>query len=247
MLDFARRPESGIYTNAKVEYFPGFTRFTVADAPVFREPGWEAEKPQHRLHKPQSPDNVPQGRSISRAKRKIHDIAALNEFQYFVTFTLNGTKIDRQSPEEVGQKLKTFLSNKVRRNGWSYIIVPEYHKDGKGIHLHGLVSGHLRLTDSCRRTKDGRKVYNVDDWRYGFSTCIELTGDREAVARYIVKYVTKDTQKILGNFYYAGGNIERNPEKEYINLEYAEIEAPDYYVPDLGVNFKYLTVKGVSA
>lgn len=45
MLDFARRAESGIYTNAKVEHFPGFSRITVADAPVFREPGWEAAKP----------------------------------------------------------------------------------------------------------------------------------------------------------------------------------------------------------
>ena len=247
MLDFARRSESGIYTNAKVEHFPGFSRITVADAPVFREPGWEAEKPPHRLHKPQSKDNAPQGRSISRAKRKIYDIAALNEFTYFVTLTLDGSKIDRYSGEEVARKLKTFLSNKVRRNGWSYIVVPEYHKDGKGIHLHGLVSGCLRLTDSRRRVPDGRVIYNIDDWKYGFSTCIELTGDREAVARYIGKYVTKDTQKILGNFYYAGGNIERKPESEYLNLEYEEIEAPDHYVADLGVNFKYLTVKGVGA
>lgn len=244
MLDFARREESGIYTNGKVEYFPGFTRFVVADAPVFREPGWEAEKPRHVLHKPQSPDNPPQGRSISRAKQKIHDIAALNPFDYFVTLTLDGRKIDRESPEEVGQKLKIFLSNKVRRNGMSYIIVPEYHKDGKGIHLHGLVSGRFRLTDSGHKTRDGRVVYNMADWPYGFSTCIELTGEREAVARYIAKYVTKDARKILGNFYYAGGEIQRTPEREYVNLLYDEVDAPAHHVPDLGVSFKYLTVKG---
>lgn len=246
MLDFARREESGIYTNGKVEYFPNFTRFTVADAPVFREPGWEAERPRHKLHKPQSPDNTPQRRSISRAKRKIYDIAALNPFQYFVTFTLDGTKIDRQSSEEVGQKLKIFLSNKVRRNEMTYIVVPEYHKDGKSIHLHGLVSGHFRLTDSSHKTKDSKIIYNMDDWTYGFSTCVELSGDREAVARYIAKYVTKDTRKILGNFYYAGGNIQRTPEREYVNLSYDEIESPARYVPDLGVSFKYLTVKGVT-
>lgn len=247
MLDFARREQCGIYTNGKVEYFPGFTRFTVADAPVFREPGWEPEKPPHKLHKPQSPDNPPQGRSISRAKRKIHDIAALNPFQYFVTLTLDASKINRQSSDEVGQKLKTFLSNKVRRNDMSYIIVPEYHKDGKSIHLHGLVSGRFKLTDSRHRTKDGRPIYNMVDWPYGFSTCIELKGDREAVAHYIAKYVTKDTQKILGNFYYAGGEIRRTPEREYVNLLYDEIDAPCYYVPDLGVTFKYLTVKEVTA
>ena len=87
----------------------------------------------------------------------------------------------------------------------------------------------------------------MDDWPYGFSTCIELVGDREAVSHYITKYVTKDTQKILGNFYYAGGQIQRTPEREYVNLLYDEIDAPGYYVPDLGVSFKYLTVKGATA
>lgn len=247
MLNFAHREESDIYTNGKVEYFPGFTRFIVADVPVFREPGWEAEKPHSRHHKPQSKDNQPQERSIRRAKRKIFDIAALNDFHYFVTFTLNQKKIDRQSSEELAHKLKIFLGNKVRRNDMRYLIVPEYHKDGKSIHLHGLVSGNFQLLDSGLRAKDGRIVYNVGDWTYGFSTCLELNGDREAVARYIAKYVTKDTKKILGNFYYAGGNIQRVPEREYVNLQYDEIASPGYYVSELGVSFKYLTVKGATA
>lgn len=247
MLNFARREESGIYTNGKVEFFPGFTRFVVADVPVFREPGWEAEKPHSRPHKPQSLDSQPQPRSVSRAKQKIFDIAALNDFRYFVTFTLDGKKIDRQSAEDVACKLKIFLSNKVKRNNLCYLIVPEYHKDGKSIHLHGLLSGRLRLTDSGHITKDCRVVYNVEDWTYGFSTCVELTGDREAVARYIAKYVTKDTRKILGNFYYAGGNIQRVPEREYVDLLYDEIDAVAHYVPELGVSFKYLTVKGETA
>lgn len=247
MLNFARREESEIYTNAKVEFFPGFTRFVVADVAVFREPGWEAEKPCSRPHKPQSPNNQPQARSVSRAKQKIFDIAALNDFRYFVTFTLDQKKIDRQSAEDVAHKLKIFLSNKVKRNDLCYLIVPEYHKDGKSIHFHGLLSGRLRLTDSGHRTKDGRSIYNVEDWGYGFSTCVELTGDREAVARYIAKYVTKDTKKILGNFYYAGGSVRRIPDREYIDLLYDEIEAPGHYVPELGVSFKYLTVKGATA
>lgn len=247
MLSFARREESGIYTNGKVEYFPDFTRLVVADVPVFREPGWEPEKPKSKIHKPQSPGSQPQGRSVSRAKRRIFDIAALNDFRYFVTFTLDGKKINRQSPEEVAHKLKIFLSNKVKRNDMRYLVVPEYHKDGKSIHFHGLLSGRFRLTDSGHLAKDGKTVYNMGDWTYGFSTCVELTGDREAVARYIAKYVTKDTQKILGNFYYAGGNIQRVPEREYVDLLYDEIDALGYYVPELGVSFKYMTVKGATA
>lgn len=246
MLEFARRPACGIYTNGKAEYFPSFTRFTVADAPVFREPGWESVESRHRLHKPQTPGSIPQSRSVRRAKRKIFDIAALNPFEYFVTLTLDARKIDRQSPEEVAQKLKTFLSNQVRRNNMSYLIIPEYHRDRKSIHLHGLVSGRFRLVNSGHRTKDGKPVYNMENWRYGFSTCIELTGDQEAVARYIAKYITKDTKKILGNFYYAGGNIQRKPETEYMNLAYDQMEGVPYYVADLGVSFKYVTVKGAA-
>lgn len=247
MLNFARRNQSEIYTNSKVEYFPSFTRFTVADVPVFREPGWEPDRPTHSLHKPQCRDNPPEGRSISRAKKKIFDIAALNDFQYFVTLTLDAQRIDRQSAEDVSHKLKIFLGNKVKRCSLSYILVPEYHKDGCSIHLHGLVSGNLRLTDSGHKDKHGRIVYNWDDWTYGFSTCVKLDGDPEAVARYITKYVTKDTQKILGNFYYAGGGITRKPESEYTDLDFDDIPAEPYFVPALGIYFKYVTVKGGQA
>lgn len=247
MLNFARRNQSEIYTNSKVEYFPSFTRFTVADVPVFREPGWEPDRPTHSLHKPQCRDNPPEGRSISRAKKKIFDIAALNDFQYFVTLTLDAQRIDRQSAEDVSHKLKIFLGNKVKRCSLSYIFVPEYHKDGCSIHLHGLVSGNLRLTDSGHKDKHGRIVYNWDDWTYGFSTCVKLDGDPEAVARYITKYVTKDTQKILGNFYYAGGGITRKPESEYTDLDFDDIPAEPYFVPALGIYFKYVTVKGGQA
>lgn len=247
MLDFARRNRADIYTNGKVEYFPSFTRFTVSDIPVFREPGWEADRPVRSLHKPQCRDNPPERRSISRAKKKIFDIAALNQFQYFVTLTLDGSKINRQSPKDVAHKLKIFLGNKVKRCNLSYILVPEYHSDGCSIHLHGLVSGNLKLTDSGHKDRHGRTVYNWDDWTYGFSTCIKLDGVPEAVAHYITKYVTKDTKKILGNFYYAGGGISRKPEAEYANLDFDDIPAEPYFVPALGINFKYVTVQGGQA
>lgn len=82
---------------------------------------------------------------------------------------------------------------------------------------------------------------------YGFSTCVKLDGVPEAVAHYITKYVTKDTKKILGNFYYAGGGISRKPEAEYANLDFDDIPAKPYFVPALGINFKYVTVQGGQA
>ena len=240
-----RRTDGELRTNCKIEYYPDFTKFTVADVPIFKERGWETdEKQPSSTSKPQNPDNAPEVRSMNRAKGKIFNIAALNNFQYFITWTLDKSKIDRESPEVISKTLKTFLSNKVKRNGMSYLIVPEYHKDGKSIHFHGLISGNFSLVDSTHRHSDGRIVYNMPQWSYGFSTCVELTGSRGKLANYLTKYITKDTKKILGNFYYAGGHLIREPDREFTNLPYDSIEAAPYYVPELGINFKYVTVEG---
>lgn len=44
-----------------------------------------------------------------------------------------------------------------------------------------------------------RPVYNMLDWKYGFSTCVPLDENYERTANYIVKYITKsDSGKIFG-------------------------------------------------
>ena len=240
-----RRIDGELRTNCKIEYFSDFTKFTVADVPIFKERGWEADKKRPSgTSKPQNCDNAPEVRSMNRAKGKIFNIAALNPFDYFITWTLDKSKIDREDSTIISKRLKIFLSNMVNRNNLSYLIVPEYHKDGKAIHFHGLLSGNLRLVDSGKRLPDGRTIYNMPQWSYGFSTCVELAGSRGKVANYITKYITKDTKKILGNFYYAGGHLIREPDREFTNLPYDSIEAAPHYVPELGINFKYVTVEG---
>ena len=242
---FFHRIDGELRTNCKIEHFPDFTKFTVTDVPIFKERGWEQRgKSPLRTPKPQSKDNSPETRSINRAKSKIFNIAALNDFQHFITWTLDKSKIDREDSTIISKRLKIFLSNMVSRNNLSYLVVPEYHKDGKAIHFHGLLSGNLHLVDSGKRLSDGRTIYNMPQWNYGFSTCVEVAGSRQKIARYIVKYITKDTKKILGNFYYAGGHITRNPDIELTTLDFDSIEAEPFFVPELGVNFKYLTIEG---
>ena len=234
-----------VFCNCKIEYFPGFQKITVADRPVFKDPAWEAVQKRSAIRAPaKNPNNEPLPRSVHRAKRRVFDIAALNEFDYFVTLTLDAARIERENPQAVARRLKTYLSNQVSRKRLAYVLVPEYHKDRKGIHMHGLMSGPLQLVDSGKKTNNGKTIYNLPEWRYGFSTCIELTGNPQFAAKYLTKYISKDFRKIFGNFYYAGGKIRRRPPTAYTNAPYEQINAPEYEVPEIGVKFKYTGTEG---
>ena len=193
--------------NTKIKCYPsGLKRVTVCTAPIFREPGWEPEHNKPRFAKPQNPDEESRADNVKRAKEKCFDIAMMNKFDYFITWTLSADKIDRYNPDEVSKQLKKFLNNMVCRYDLKYIIIPEHHKDG-AIHMHGLISGNIKLKHATHKksgkpmhTTSGKPIYNMPQWKYGWSTAIETYGDTEHVARYITKYITKDFQKIFGNF-----------------------------------------------
>ncbi len=126
------------------------------------------------------------------------------------------------------KKLRVYLDNRVRRNGLIYVGVPELHKKG-GFHFHFLTNDVLPLVYSgtvIRPTggkpvkeetakRQGfkleacRKVYNIEDWKLGFTTSIFTYGEREAVAAYIGKYITKSADKIGGRWYYSGGALKK--------------------------------------
>ena len=102
------------------------------------------------------------------------------------------------NPKEVIKAFEKWLENAVSRKGLKYILVPEYHKKG-GIHCHALINDcDFKFVDSGTRLVKGHDkplkidtikrlhicdklgcdisdlpvVYNVSDWRYGFSTAI---------------------------------------------------------------------------
>lgn len=170
-------------------------------------------------------DGSPQSRR--RAYKKVFDYAACNEdiFDLFVTVTLNKEKIDRYDIEKIYPKLKNWLSDRVQRKGLCYILVPEYHEDG-AIHFHGLInSSAVQMQDSGKRIwkRDtpsyGKKIYNITDWKYGFTTACYLNGDYSAVCKYITKYVLKQSEGGLigGRYYYHGGDL-KGPTYKYINF-----------------------------
>lgn len=168
-------------------------------------------------------------RSMRRAKAAVNDIIMANDFDCFVTLTLDKKKIDREDYDAIMRRLNVFLDNRVRRRGLRYVGVPERHKNG-GFHFHFLCNADaLALVDSgtvsCKGHKkpikistadrlhipasDRHAVYNVSDWSLGFSTAIHTYGCAAAVANYVGKYITKGAKKIGGRWYYSGGKLER--------------------------------------
>lgn len=187
--------------------------------------------------------------SRRRAYKKVFDYAVCNDdlFDLFITLTLDKQLIDRYDICKIYPKLKTFLSNRVQRDGLAYVLVPELHKDG-AIHFHGLInSSAVQLKDSGKKywkrntPSYGQRIYNVTDWKFGFTTAVKLTGDYNNVCKYITKYVLKqsDGGMIGGRYYYHGGEL-KEPHYEYINF----IGQPDgraYELKEAGLTVVYVT------
>lgn len=158
----------------------------------------------------------------ARARRAVYDIALLNDWEWMFTWTLDPKKLDRHDRNEVYRYLRPALSNLSQRKGFIYLLVPEYHKlkQGEkrpGIHVHGLCRfDSIKLERAMKRgkprfDKQGRAVYNMTEWPYGWSTVVPLDNDSQKVAAYIAKYITKQSNKILGKYYLSSRDLVKKP------------------------------------
>lgn len=256
--------------NCRIKSYPdGSREIMCADAPIFRESGWELSDKWDREPRPQVVAIDPSG-NLDRAKRRarsaVADIALSNDFRYFVTLTLDGSKVNRYDPAEVTRRLNGWLDNHVRRDGLAYVLVPELHKDG-AIHFHGFFNGALAAVDSgtldtgtgkpkkprsaaqrAQWLSDGAHVvYNLPAWTLGFTTAIELYGTRRAAVGYVCKYVTKAQTKVGGRWYYSGGALQR-PAVEVCDLEFSGLSdvypGHSFEIDGLGCHVVKFTVGG---
>lgn len=203
--------------------------------------------PQSRYNRGTRNNDEPRSDSVKRAKDSIFDYVLNNEFEYFFTGTIDPSKLDSKDPFALLKPVTKWLKNMVQNYDLHYVMVAERHKKG-GIHFHGLFYGDsLRLTDSGTKVYkghkrpmtdtrayklglfpcDGRTVYNLDSWRFGFSTVVPLQGDRLYTAFYITKYITKDCKKIFGSFYWHSRNIDK-PQVIYENVDYDSLESAEF-------------------
>lgn len=203
-------------------------------------------------------------RAMLRAKAKVFDIAFCNadKWKYFLTITFDDRIQDAADISGVMCKLSKWLNNMQQRKGLTYLLLPEYHKKGGRVHCHALVSSDaFHLEDSGCRILKGEKrpkkletikrlgkeddieltVYNVTDWKYGFSTATPIYGDGERLTAYVTKYVTKSVKKIFGKFYWSSHDLVREPEIIYENRCYDAILEEEHAVPGTPIRLKYVT------
>lgn len=236
-------------STARLRLYPATGRYEImaANRPIFGS-GWEAASPPPSRREPGEADKGDgDDRARRRARRRIHDLALSNVFDYFVTLTLDGEQINRYDPDAVGAKLRRWLSNQVQRKGLRYILVPELHKDG-AIHFHGFINAALPMVDSgtlsgvpgkakpvkprsaAQRARwldaGAHPVYNLPGWSLGFTTAIKLYGSYPAAVAYVCKYIGKDSRKIGGRWFYHGGDLAE-PVDMPVDASVEEIAAID--------------------
>lgn len=131
-------------------------------------------------------------RNFNRTKQMVFQYARCANWEYFITLTFSGDKVDRYNFDECSKKARAWLHNQRTRYApdLMYLLVPEQHKDGAW-HFHGLLAntGNMSFIDSGHKDK-GDIIYNMVKWQYGFTTATRVK-DIHKVAKYIGKYITK--------------------------------------------------------
>lgn len=246
-----------VRSTGRVKIYPdGGREIMACSRPIFVPEGWEERREPPAAVPPMPPrEGIRKGddqRSRRRARAKLLDIVRCNRWDWFVTLTLDASRVpSRTDPESIWRVLRGWLSNRVQRDGLAYVLVPEYHarteEDGfRAIHFHGFFRG-LSGVDSGHTDRHGHPVYNLPDWTYGFSTAIRPYGSASSAAAYCVKYITKTDQRIGGRWYYSGGALRRSPEIVYAPLAVEDLIAEGAYsftVPECGAVFAILREDG---
>lgn len=149
--------------------------------------------------------------NLSRAKAKIKEYGLCNDFEYFVTLTIDPKKYGRNDLKTYYKDLGKFLSNYKTNHGSKieYVLIPEYHKDGENFHMHGLFKGIL--PKHLSKNEHGYLDWEQYSKKFGYMS-IGLIKDKDKVSSYITKYINKsmsDTIKSLGaHMYYCSKGLK---------------------------------------
>ena len=192
--------------------------------------------------------------SKSRTVKVIRELAACNPWDYFVTITLKPAKWDRQNPEKLQETLqllskewkKTVIAGKKPSRDNKYLIVPEFHHDGKAVHLHGFwfhipeteliaytmddVNSKIALPAYiCDRVRAGEPLYHCKTWDeiFGYN-CIEAIRHQNKAANYLSKYISKDINDKFPSRYWHSRGLARAKTVAQFQLGVTTAELEEY-------------------
>lgn len=160
--------------------------------------------------------------NMKRAKQMVWDLGRSNKFDWWLTLTFSPKQVDdRYDYECCSDALKKFTKY-LGKHDCSWVLVPDQHKDG-AFHYHGLLSGDLKFTRSLSPNtgkplfdNHGRPRYNIDSYRFGYTSAVPLDGS-PAVVTYLTEYYTKNRKMMIPKGckrYWASRNLVR-PEVSY--------------------------------
>ena len=180
---------------------------------VLREAGWEDEREQKKKG---SVNAEKLDNNLSRAKGTVRELALCNDWDYWVTLTVSPEKYNRYDLEKYRKDLAEFIHNYNRRSNDTekvkYLLVPEKCKDGAW-HMHGFIRG-IRPKDLFVN-EHGYLDWKQYKKKFGFIS-MEKLRNKEKCASYILKYLTKDTEKTIveinAHLYYASNGLKRAEE-----------------------------------
>lgn len=134
--------------------------------------------------------------NISRAKSKVREYALCNDFDYFVTLTIDKDKYDRHDFKAYYKALGQFLLNygKNHKSKIRYVLIPEMHEDGAW-HMHGLIGGVL--DKHLEENSNGYLEWKQYTKKFGYMS-LGVIKDKNKVASYITKYITKEMGNTVG-------------------------------------------------
>ncbi len=187
--------------HAVAKYYPDMVRVYIPNKPYEKlNSGYEQRNKKKRKIREKRIGTSSEGdidRSIRRSKKTVKDYILCNNFELFATFTFAK---DRQDTNKCRAKLANWIKNERNRKGiFQYLIVPEYHKDGRSLHFHALIKGYKgKLESAVNKGKpifrNNNRVYQFPSYTSGYTTVIRIIDTKEShrrVGNYVGKYLTK--------------------------------------------------------
>jgi hypothetical protein len=146
--------------------------------------------------------------SFSRARSMIKQYGLCNDWDYFVTLTLDPKKYNRYELKKFKTDLIRFACDirkkykKLDNRRLSYVFVPENHKDGAW-HMHGLLYGlpQSAVSDFVRGVHPDYLVdngfFNWPDYadKFGFVS-LGIIRDKIGTVLYTTKYIDKNIKAL---------------------------------------------------
>lgn len=186
---------------------------------IYHEPLRHSIERSEKRRKKKNPEAFES--SIFRSQTTVKDLCICNNFDLFCTFTFNPKWVDGKNLIRCRRILTDWLHNSKKRHSpeLEYLVIPELHKSG-AIHFHALFKNYRGdMIDSCHITKNHNIIYNLKNWRFGFSTACKID-NIEAVSNYVAKYITKDMVLLPGKKRYFCSQGLTRPQK-ITNFQYA--------------------------